>query len=143
MLKSGIFRFYAPLRIYAIFNAFILPSITSGFLANLCWYDASISLINVSLSITPLHSNIYTPDYVVVVDETLLSSVDVTAGIKRNGAIIINTPKSREEIAEKLEGYEGRIYTASSNAAVFAPCPPLPCHLTSIPLFIVIISFYF
>ena len=57
---------------------------------------------------------IYTPDYVVVVDETLLSSVDVTAGIKRNGAIIINTPKSREEIAEKLEGYEGRIYTVDA-----------------------------
>lgn len=61
-----------------------------------------------------VHSNIYTPDYVVVVDETLLSSVDVTAGIKRNGAIIINTPKSREEIAEKLEGYEGRIYTVDA-----------------------------
>ena len=61
-----------------------------------------------------VHSNIYTPDYVVVVDETLLSSVDVTAGIKRNGAIIINTPKSREEIAEKLEGYKGRIYTVDA-----------------------------
>ena len=65
----------------------------------------------ISASKIRVHSNIYTPDYVVVVDETLLSSVDVTAGIKRNGAIIINTPKSREEIAEKLEGYEGRIYT--------------------------------
>ena len=61
-----------------------------------------------------VHSNIYTPDYVVVVDETLLSSVDVTAGLKKNGAIIINTPKSREEIAEKLEGYKGRIYTVDA-----------------------------
>lgn len=58
-----------------------------------------------------VHSNIYTPDYVVVVDETLLSSVDVTAGLKRNGAIIINTPKSRDEIAGSLRGYKGRIYT--------------------------------
>ncbi len=57
-----------------------------------------------------VHSNIYTPDYVVVVDETLLLSVDVTAGLKRNGAVIINTPKSREEIADKLNGYEGRVY---------------------------------
>ena len=40
-----------------------------------------------------IHSNIYTPDYVVVVDETLLDSVDVTAGLKKDGAIIINTPK--------------------------------------------------
>lgn len=68
----------------------------------------------ISASKIRVHSNIYTPDYVVVVDETLLSSVDVTAGIKRNGAIIINTPKNREEIAEKLEGYEGRIYTVDA-----------------------------
>lgn len=61
-----------------------------------------------------VHSNIYTPDYVVVVDETLLSSVDVAAGLKRNGAIIINTPKSREEISDKLNGYEGRIYTVDA-----------------------------
>ncbi len=61
-----------------------------------------------------VHSNIYTPDYVVVVDETLLSSVDVTSGLKKNGAIIINTPKSREEIAEKLEKYNGRIYTVDA-----------------------------
>ena len=61
-----------------------------------------------------VHSNIYTPDYVVVVDETLLLSVDVTAGLKRNGAVIINTPKSREEIADKLNGYEGRVYTVDA-----------------------------
>ena len=30
-----------------------------------------------------IHSNIYEPDYVVVVDETLLESVDVTRGLKK------------------------------------------------------------
>ena len=35
-----------------------------------------------------VHSNIYDPDYVVVVDETLLDSVDVTEGLKEEGAII-------------------------------------------------------
>ena len=58
-----------------------------------------------------VHSNIYHPDYVVVVDETLLDSVDVTAGLKANGAIIINTAKSREEIEKHLKGYTGRVYT--------------------------------
>lgn len=58
-----------------------------------------------------VHSNIYHPDYVVVVDETLLESVDVTAGLKKTGAIIVNTSKSREEIEEHLGGYEGRVYT--------------------------------
>ena len=58
-----------------------------------------------------VHSNIYTPDLVVVVDETLLESVDVTAGLKEDGAIIINTAKSKEEIMPQLNGYEGRVVT--------------------------------
>ena len=49
-----------------------------------------------------IHSNIYEPDYVVVVDDTLLSSVPVTAGLKENGAIVINTTKSPEYLKEKL-----------------------------------------
>lgn len=57
-----------------------------------------------------VHSNIYHPDFVVVVDETLLESVDVTAGLKENGAIIINTAKPREEMIPKLNGYKGRVY---------------------------------
>ena len=49
------------------------------------------------ISDTPItiHSNIYEPDYVVVVDDTLLDSVDVTAGLKENGAIVINTTQDR------------------------------------------------
>lgn len=61
-----------------------------------------------------VHSNIYTPDYVVVVDETLLATVDVTAGLKKEGAIVINTPKSKEEIMDKLNGYEGGVYTVDA-----------------------------
>lgn len=58
-----------------------------------------------------VHSNIYTPDYVVVVDETLLKSVDVTSGLKENGALIINSKKSPEEIRPLVNGYSGRICT--------------------------------
>lgn len=58
-----------------------------------------------------VHSNIYTPDLVVVVDETLLKSVDVTAGLKSDGAIIINTEKDISEIKPLLNNYEGKIYT--------------------------------
>lgn len=58
-----------------------------------------------------IHSNIYQPDYVVVVDDTLLESVDVTAGLKKTGAIVINTTKEAEEIKKHLKGYEGDIYT--------------------------------
>ena len=61
-----------------------------------------------------VHSNIYTPDLVVVVDETLLSSVDVTAGLKEEGAIIINTPKTVDEVLPFLNGYKGRVYVVDA-----------------------------
>src|SRR5574344_1054248 len=57
-----------------------------------------------------IHSNIYEPDYVVVVDDTLLESVDVTAGLKKTGAIVINTTKDSEYLKKQLKGYEGKIY---------------------------------
>lgn len=57
-----------------------------------------------------VHSNIYEPDYVVVVDDTLLESVDVTAGLKDTGAIVINTTKDNEYIKNALNGYSGDIY---------------------------------
>ena len=65
------------------------------------------------ISDTPIriHSNIYEPNYVVVVDDTLLESVDVTSGLKEDGAIVINTTKQGNEIRELLNGYKGKIYT--------------------------------
>jgi len=62
----------------------------------------------------PIHSNIYEPDYVVVVDETLLTAVDVTGGLKKEGGIIINSPKAPEEF--KFDGYEGKVYTIDASA---------------------------
>jgi pyruvate ferredoxin oxidoreductase gamma subunit len=56
-----------------------------------------------------VHSNIYYPDYVVVVDETLLHGVHVTDGLKDEGAIIVNTSKTEEEIRPLLKGYKGRV----------------------------------
>ena len=55
------------------------------------------------ISNTPIrvHSNIYEPDFVVVVDDTLLDSVPVTAGLKTDGAIVINTKQDDETLKEK------------------------------------------
>ena len=47
-----------------------------------------------------VHSNIYEPDYVVVVDESLLETIDVTKGLKKDGAVIINSERSKEELRE-------------------------------------------
>jgi len=56
-----------------------------------------------------IHSNIYTPDFVVVIDETLLSVVDVTKGLKKEGAIIINSEKTPAQLKDKLKGYSGKV----------------------------------
>ena len=63
------------------------------------------------ISDTPIrvHSNVYEPDYVVVVDDTLLETVDVTNGIKENGAILVNTNQKPEQIRQYLNGYKGKI----------------------------------
>ena len=58
-----------------------------------------------------IHSNIYEPDYVVVVDDTLLETVDVTAGLKEEGAIVINTTKGADYLNKVLHGYKGGVYT--------------------------------
>ena len=63
-----------------------------------------------------VHSNIYTPDYVVVVDESLLHTVDVTAGLNPDGAIIINSPRTAKELRPKLNGYTGGVYTIDARA---------------------------
>ena len=61
-----------------------------------------------------IHSNIYQPDYVVVVDESLLSSVDVTAGLSQEGAVLINSPKAPGALRTLLRGYSGGVYTVDA-----------------------------
>lgn len=63
-----------------------------------------------------IHSNIYDPDYVAVVDDSLLESIDVTHGLKRNGAVIINTEKKKEDIMPLLHGFEGAVYVLDAKA---------------------------
>lgn len=63
-----------------------------------------------------IHSNIYEPDYVVVVDETLLETVDVTAGLKEEGAIVINSERPAAELRPLLHDYKGRVFTVDAGA---------------------------
>jgi pyruvate ferredoxin oxidoreductase gamma subunit len=74
----------------------------------------------ISDEVVRVHSNIYDPEFVVVVDETLLETVDVTNGLRKEGAIIINTTKSKEEIIPHLKGYEGRVYTIDAKKVSIA-----------------------
>ena len=70
----------------------------------------------ISSSPITIHSNIYEPDYVVVVDDSLLESVDVTAGLKETGAIVINTTKDASYLKDVLKGYKGNIYTIDARS---------------------------
>ena len=47
-------------------------------------------------------SQVYTPDYLVVLDSTLFGAVNITDGFKEDGMIIVNTNKSANELG--LEG---------------------------------------
>lgn len=69
------------------------------------------------ISDTPIriHSNIYAPDYVVVVDDSLIGAVDVTSGLKDNGAIVINTNEDIDSLRKKLNGFSGKIYTIDAS----------------------------
>lgn len=49
-----------------------------------------------------IHSGIENPDIVIVLDPTLIGKVDVTAGIKEDGKIIINTTKTPIDIKKEL-----------------------------------------
>lgn len=53
----------------------------------------------VRISDEPIHvrEHVYEPDYVIVLDPTLLSSVDVARGVKEDGIIIINSNKPASE----------------------------------------------
>ena len=65
----------------------------------------------ISTSPIRIHSNIYEPNFVVVVDDSLLESVPVTSGLKEDGAILINTTKTKNELIPLLNDYKGSIYT--------------------------------
>ena len=64
-----------------------------------------------------LREHVYNPDYVVVLDPTLISAVDVTQGLKQDGMIIINTTKSADEIKQKIgKDYTVRVVDATNIA---------------------------
>lgn len=67
-----------------------------------------------------VHSNIYEPDFVVVVDDTLLHSVDVTQGLKEDGAILINTVMELEEVLPLLNGYKGKVFLIDARKVCMA-----------------------
>lgn len=50
-----------------------------------------------------IRSQVYDPDYVIVLDSTLLQVIDVTEGMKKDGIIVVNATRKPEELS--LKGY--------------------------------------
>jgi pyruvate ferredoxin oxidoreductase gamma subunit len=62
-----------------------------------------------------VRSEVYTPDIAIVLDPTLLESVDITKSIKKGGIIIINSNKTAEQLGIKGE-YDVHIVDATQIA---------------------------
>ena len=65
----------------------------------------------ISDEVIDTRSQIYNPGFVVVLDPSLLATVNVTKGLLENGKVILNSPKRSSEMASKLSLDEGRVRT--------------------------------
>ncbi|MFH0948522.1 MAG: 2-oxoacid:acceptor oxidoreductase family protein [Elusimicrobiota bacterium] len=61
-----------------------------------------------------LHCGITQPDFVVVLDNTLIKTVDVISGLSDKGAIIVNTEKSAAEMKKELN-FNGRVFVINAS----------------------------
>ena len=61
-----------------------------------------------------VHSQVYEPDVVIVLDGTLIGSVDVAAGIKEDGTILANYDGTSEEL-QKAIGTKAKCYAVDAN----------------------------
>ncbi len=61
-----------------------------------------------------VHSQIYNPDVVIVLDQTLMSVIDVVKGLKEDGIVIVNTPDSPADVRKKLNLEGRKIYTLNA-----------------------------
>ncbi|MCA6084736.1 MAG: 2-oxoacid:acceptor oxidoreductase family protein [Endomicrobium sp.] len=62
-----------------------------------------------------IHSGIINPNYVVILDPSLMESVSVTEGVGQNGKVIVNTSFSASEIAQKLGIDAGQVYVVNAS----------------------------
>ncbi len=62
-----------------------------------------------------IHAAVTSPDIVVVLDSTLMNTLDVTQGLPANGKLIVNTQLSPGELREKFNIKVGQIYTIDAS----------------------------
>ena len=62
-----------------------------------------------------LHCQVTDPNVVVVLDPTLLDAVDVTAGLREDGAIIVNTNKTPADLRKMLKLTGRKVFTVDAS----------------------------
>ncbi len=62
-----------------------------------------------------LHCQIEEPNVVLVLDPTLLGTVNVTEGLKEDGILLVNTNKTPAEIREMLGLKTGKVFTVDAS----------------------------
>jgi len=61
------------------------------------------------------HCGIKNPNIVVVLDPTLMDTVDVTEGLTDDGIILVNTQKTAQEIREQLKIKKQKVYVVDAS----------------------------
>ncbi len=61
-----------------------------------------------------LHCGVSNPQIVVVVDATLLDSVNVLDGLSEDGFFLLNTNQSPQQVREKLNFHKGKVCTVDA-----------------------------
>ncbi len=67
-----------------------------------------------------LHCSITNPDIVVVLDPTLMDTVDVTAGLPADGKIIVNTLQCPADVRKRLKLKGAKVYTVDASGISLA-----------------------
>ena len=62
-----------------------------------------------------VHCSVTEPNYVVILDPSLIEAVDVTEGVGTQGKVIVNTSFSAEEMAKKLGIAKEQVYVVDAS----------------------------
>lgn len=89
------------------------------------------SYTRISTSPITIHSGVTNPDVVVVIDPTLLSSVNATEGLSESGILLVNTQEDPKTIRKKLNFNKGKVATVNATKisvdtlGIFMPNMPM------------------
>lgn len=62
-----------------------------------------------------IHCGITEPSFVVILDPTLMDSIDVTEGLRPGGKVIINTAFSAKELADRLKLKQDQVFVVNAS----------------------------